>query len=315
MSDQLPPPSWPSSGTTPEASGASSPTPGSMRPPPPTADGSAPTGAPTAPPPPSGDPWSTPGTAREQAPDDWADGSGWAPPPEPPRRRSATWLLAVAVLVTLVLGGAAVGLLVGGDEPDAGEPVAGDDATGRGTANPDDAGATDAPVEPRSSETGDLTAAEAAAHRDLFEGIDASERTMIALNDDLPGSVEDLSEAELGEVRDAAGARASELRSIREDLISFDDADSDAVAAIRDAYVPHLDAWVDYAEAVSGDPTLLDRPDAALPYFDAINFTAEDFTASVATNLDDDRVPSDVADLAEEIVERGFSGGDDGTEI
>lgn len=217
----------------------------------------------------------------------------------------------LAIVLVIGVAGAAVGLLAAGDD----EVTAGSSEAASAPATTDGDGATTAPSTPRSTETGGLSGDEADAHRELFETIDESERTMLALNDDIAALTAEATDEELGAFRDQAGERADQLQDIHDHLLAIDDADSTAVAAIRDDYADHLQAWIDWSEALAGDPSLLDRPDAAAPYFQAINFTAEGFTSAVANNLDRSRVPDDVLDLADRIIDRGFGSEDSGTEI
>ncbi len=259
-------------------------------------------------------PWSVPGTPMRPGGGGppGGDPDGWAPDPSP-RRSSPRWGLVAAVVVGLVV--AAVGLSVA-------MGTSGSDPVATSTSDVASSEPGPAPTTPPSGDpsgtppdAGDLDPAVATAHRDLFAAIDESERAMIALNASTPSTTTDLGADELAAFRDEAGERADELEAVRDRLEGIDDAGSDAVTSIRDAYLVHLGDWIDWADAVADDPTLLDRPDAASPYFDAINFSAEDFAAAVANDLDRDRVPSDVRDLADEIIGRGFSSSDDGTDI
>ncbi len=316
MPDQhLPPPSWPTAPQAPDDAGGARPdvdrpVDGAPAAPPPAAPppSAPPPGAPPpGAPPPSSPPtslWSAPGQEppRQNVP------GGWAPPPTPQRPGRRGWVVVLAIVVVIGIVGAVVGLLTGADD----QATAGSSETASEPVSNDDAAT---PATPRSIETGDLSRAEAEAHRDLFETIDESERTMISLNDDIAGLSEESTDEELGAFRDTAGERAAELQDLHDALLAIDDADSTAVATIRDDYADHLQAWIDWSEALAGDPTLLDRPEAAAPYFRAINFTAEGFTSAVANNLDRSRVPDDVLDLADRIIDRGFTSEDTGTEI
>lgn len=299
MPDQhLPPPSWPTGPSSPDGPDDAPPHAGS-----PSDDHAEPPPPPTAP---GSNPWSVPG--EEPVPTDTP--GGWAPPPTPRRSGWRGWVVALAI-VALVVVGAVVGLSVGGDDEGVTAGTS-DDASRPGDG---DETAPTTPTTPRSTETGDLSTAEAEAHRVLFEAIDESERTMIGLNDLIAEAPQDASDEQLGAFRDEAGAMAGDLQDLHDDLAALDDGGSDAVSTIRDDYADHLQAWIDWSEAVAGDPTLLTRPDAAAPYFQAINFTAEGFTAAVDNNLDRSRVPNDVLDLADRIIDRGFTSEDSGTEI
>lgn len=303
----LPPPSWPS-GT----SGSSPASPdGSPPPPAPTSSRSRPGDGSAPPPPPPGDasePASSPWTTPDH---DWAGPPAEPPPPSAPDRGSSgrgqrTLVVALAAVVVLVLAGVAVVQLFPGpaDTQTAGsEPGA--------TRAPSESGRSTAPLG-----DGELSPEVARAHRELLAAIDASEQEMLALSATTPLSSEELDEEGLSAFEEAADDHVAELERIDEQLAALDTAGSDEVAAIRDDYRTHLGDWIDWGGAVASDPTLVDRPEASGPYFDAINDSADGFATSVERNLDRDAAPDDVVDLADEIIRRGFSTGeDDGTEI
>lgn len=225
------------------------------------------------------DPWAVPSPRGEDA----TPGT-WEASPAPSRRRR--WLVGLLAVVVAVVGIGVASSLVD------------DDTSGSATA------ATD------------LGPAQAEAYRTLFATIDQAELAMIGLLEATPADVGSLSDDELRAFREEAASGAGTLRDRLDDLLAQDDAGDPDVDAMRDVYGDHLQAWLDWAEALSGDPTVLDRPDARDPYYVEIDVTADDFTESVDRHLDRSRVPTDVVDRADRILQRGFtSSGDDGTEV
>jgi hypothetical protein len=79
------------------------------------------------------------------------------------------------------------------------------------------------------------------------------------------------------------------------------------VDAVREAYLPHLDSWVDYMAAVAERPELLFDGNDQQPFILLINATATTFReateAMLATGPGED-----VVELAERILDRGFRG-------
>lgn len=234
------------------------------------------------------------------------------------------------MLVVLVGAGLGLGLAPSGNDETAtstgsasadAEPVQPDTDPGAGATEPGpdsgsgDSGSGDSGA-PDPDDPGDFEPAVAQAHRDLFTTIDESERTMIELQEAMPPGTAELGDDEVTAFRDRAGEVAGQLEDLHDELEDIDDAGSADVTAIREQYLLHLQDWVDWSSALADDPTLLDRPDAAAPYSQAINDSAAFFADAVADNLDRDRAPGDAVALADEIIERGFDSGDDGgTEI
>ncbi len=98
----------------------------------------------------------------------------------------------------------------------------------------------------------------------------------------------------------------AELEELHAELETAGTADG-ANAAIRAAYLVHLQDWIDWTAAVADDPTLLLAGSGV--YGDAISESANGFTASMRDNLGDlSTLPPDLAALVTEIVVRGFTG-------
>jgi hypothetical protein len=79
------------------------------------------------------------------------------------------------------------------------------------------------------------------------------------------------------------------------------------VDEVRDAYLPHLDAWLDYLSALADEPALLFAREGQQPYILLINVTAESFRDALEALLADDPSPP-VGELAERILDDGFRG-------
>ncbi|MTV26621.1 hypothetical protein FTX61_14530 [Nitriliruptoraceae bacterium ZYF776] len=253
------------------------------------------------------------------------DVDGPPPPPWERRRRSRRtgWLVA-AVAVVLVAGGTAlaVATLGGDDEPSAAgseapeederAPDGGDGADpgpdpGSDGGPPDEVpplverGPDPAPVDP----TG--LAGLDAAFAQLLNDVDASERAMIGFQDRLAEAFlageETDPDALFTAVAEVASDAQEDLARVRRDLTV--DVDDDAVAAVRDRYVTHLDAWVAYLEAIEADPSVLagGPEDRALTV--AIDTTGDAFARELREALPEVS-DADVVALAEGIIERGF---------
>lgn len=302
-----PPPSWPDAGSPGGSSG------GSSHPPPPPPAPDAPGTVDARGPGADGDDTrATPGTDWSTPDAQWDGSLADLPPPRtdaeppPPRRRRIGLVLSLVAVAVLALGGVFAALLAGSSEPEATSSVSPPEPTGTADAAPPGAAPDD----------GDLSPAAARAHRELFTAIETSEGEMIALSTATPVSTQDLDEAGLAAFEETATEHVAELERVHDQLEALDTAGDEDVTAIRDAYLAHLEDWIDWGRAVAADPTLVDRPEAAGPYFDAINFSADGFSTAVASNLDRESAPSDVVDLADGIIRQGFSTAeDDGTEI
>jgi hypothetical protein len=144
----------------------------------------------------------------------------------------------------------------------------------------------------------------------LLEDVEASEATMLGFYDRLREEFDPtMGRDEVLAVIGAAAADAVDsLREVRVRIVPL--AGDAVVDDVRAAYLPHLDSWVDYLEAVVAEPELeLDRERAA-PYTLVINATARAFRTATEEMLDTG--PSEaVSRLAEDILDAGFRGFDD----
>lgn len=233
-------------------------------------------------------------------------GGGWAPPP-PPRRRTGLIIGIVVGVLVLILGAA---LTVGavfvstttssGSEPDAGGRVE--------VEGPDDReGAPQVPSD-------DLEAQAEA----VLETINTSEERMIAFQEVVFSSIGDDGNvgdaaADIAQEAQDAGDDLTQLRSDLRALAGGQQEGFEGLREIRDTYAEHMNAWIDYLDAVAGSPALA-TPDSeeAVPLWREIEVTGDDFVRAVETGLPEGLRP-DLQDLAEFIVERGFGGFDDGT--
>lgn len=252
-------------------------------PPPPTATGG------WAPPPP-------PGTTPSYG------SGGWRPPPAPRRRTGLVVGILVGVLAVVgVIGVGAVLLLRavdGGPVVDAPAPT------------PDaEAGVRDGRPAPEDVPTDDLEAQTSA----VLETINASEERMLAfqevvfsgIGDD--GTVGDAA-AEIGQEAQDAGNDLTAMRSDLRALAGGEAEGFDGLRDIRDTYAAHMDAWIEYLDAVAGSPALAapDSPDAQA-FWREIELSGDDFVQAVESGLPAD-LPNDLEELANFIVERGFGG-------
>lgn len=141
----------------------------------------------------------------------------------------------------------------------------------------------------------------------LFEVVDDAELVMLDFLVAMPRSEDgSLTESELDAARSVGSDAADALRDLRAQMEQFDST-GPPDEPIRDAYLAHLQVWIDYTQAVADDPTLL--LGGGGDHTQAISDTAWAFTDSIPAQLGDlSTLPSDLADLIREIVERGFSG-------
>lgn len=253
--------------------------------------------------PPSGDEPSWPQPGSEPPPPEWPSVSSDSPaspwgdqPPiiasggygpgagrQPPRGNRGL-IVAIAVAAALVLvGGIVAALVVAVDAVRDEDPVAEDTESLQ-------------PSEPAGGERNDPSDV---ALDEVLTLIDESEITMLRFQ-------EDVQVAPDVETVEAAGAEASsELRRIKAELLSVAVAGryADGVAAVRDTYIAHLEAWETFAAVTA---------DEATAYFDedgehqqAIGDTADEFVRALENELPDD-IPADLLDFAEFILDRGF---------
>lgn len=306
----------------------------------------------TTPPPPSAPGSSPPRSAHQDAlrgdqlpPPSWPNPTGgqepWLQPPAPPstppdggsgggRRGIVIGVVAVVGVLVLVLamGAGLLGTPGGGDDP-----FAGSDPTVPAVPDPDDPGGLDpeAPLGGLGGGPGQDPLAvdpslpnplpspgseEIEALEDIFEIIDDAELEMLDFMFESPVADDgSLTESELALARDVANEAVEELRALQDELEAAGTAGG-ANAAIRAAYLVHLQDWIDWTGAVAEDPTLLIVGSGA--YGTAISESADGFTASIRDSLGDlSTLPPDLAALVTEIVVRGFmgSGGDSQADI
>lgn len=152
------------------------------------------------------------------------------------------------------------------------------------------------------------SAAELAALAEVFELVDDAELVMLEFLFESPATDDgSFTESELARARDVATTAVQDLEDLRRALEGAGSADGPD-AAIRAAYLVHLQDWIDYTGAVADDPSLLLA--GAGTYDQAINESAAGFTASIRDHLGDlSTLPTELADLVTEIVVRGFAGG------
>lgn len=263
-------------------------------PPPPAATQPPPAGWP---PPPSGEPVYGAG--------------GWAPPPTKPR----TGLVIGIVLgvMVLMLGGV---LVLGGVLFSSATSTSGPELVPEGEPVPPapDLDAPDDREAPSQVPDDDVQAQSEA----VLDTINASEERMIAFQEVVfaalgqDGNVGDAA-ADIAQEAQAAGDELTQLRSDLRALAGGQQDEFEGLRDIRDTYAAHMNAWIDYLDAVAGSPALA-APDAegAAPLWREIEVTGDDFVTAVETGLPDD-LPSDLQDLADFILERGFSTGDGST--
>ena len=149
--------------------------------------------------------------------------------------------------------------------------------------------------------------------RALLTDIDTAELVMIDFNTALseafasPGPA--LTEV-AAQVADSAEQAADALVALRP--VFLGDRAGGAVESVRSAYLPHLDAWIEYLRALEEDPTILSVADDA--YLLLINATAVSFREAVEEALELELEPATRA-LAEEILDRGFRGFDEDADV
>jgi len=139
----------------------------------------------------------------------------------------------------------------------------------------------------------------------LLEGIVASEAIMLEFNEEIAARLEGVADATIALATIAATATdaTDRLRGARPGLR---DAEGDRdVDAVRSAYLPHLDAWIEYLAALAEEPGLLFTREEQQPYLLLINVTAEAF-ADALEDLLAEAPSAEVAELAERILDEGF---------
>ena len=265
--------------------------------------GWAPPGDATSEPPPPPPPpdatggWSpppSPGIERSYGP------GGWQPPPRRTRRTGLVVGIVVGVVALVVLLGAAAVLVVRNVD------VSTDVSTGSGGGP---AVGQTTPIEPQDVPADDLEAQAGA----VLRTIDTSEKRMIAfqlvVSDGLgeDGTVGDAA-AEIAKAAQDAGDDLTEIRSELRGLAGGEGSGFDGLREVRDTYATHMDAWIDYVDAIAGSPALASPGSAdAQPLWDEIERSANDFVDAMSSSLPDD-LPTDLEQLARRIIERGFGG-------
>lgn len=254
--------------------------------------------------------WSPPGDATEEPPPPPPPppppeagagvpsyGSGGWEPPKKRRRTGVIVAIVVAVVaVPLVLGALALVAVRTTEGPTPGTQEDTEVTTEPPTAVPE----------------GDETAQAEA----VLETIDESEERMLAFQRDVfaaigeDGNVGDAAE-EVAAVARSAGDDLTELRSGLRSLAEEGDGETfDVLREVRASYAEHMTAWIDYVDAVGGNPALAapQSPDSE-PFMEEINVSGEVFVEAVEDLPED--LPDRLLDLADMIVERGFSSGGD----
>lgn len=244
------------------------------------------------------------------------------PPPPPEARRRPTadapsggvrWKVVLLVLLGVLVVAVPVGLAIvsglsdesgssaasdreasedtPGDEPDAGDGAGGEDL------------AADLDLDALSGTDEQLGR--------LLVDVDESERAMIAFQDRLAetlgGPAEDGPEALVEELGDAAQTGVERLDEVRPRLA--EPVDDPEVDEVRSVYLEHHDVWADYLEAVAEQPLLIADESDSERWSLSINSSAEAFARELRDRLDDD-VASDVREVGEAILARGFDRGD-----
>ena len=169
------------------------------------------------------------------------------------------------------------------------------------------------PIEPQDVPADDLEAQAEA----VLRTINTSEERMIAfqvvVSDGLgeDGTVGDAA-AEIAQAAQSAGDDLTEIRSELRGLAGGEGRGFDGLREVRDTYAAHMDAWIEYVDAIAGSPALA-APDSsdAQPLWDEIERSADDFVQAMSSSLPDGLSP-DLEQLARFIVERGFGGVGDG---
>ncbi len=139
----------------------------------------------------------------------------------------------------------------------------------------------------------------------VLEDIVGTEALMLVFNDEVDRAFDGTSDREvaLDRIGRAAGTGAGGLLDRRPRIVAR--TAGAEVAGVREAYLPHLDSWVSYLEAVADQPELLLRTDDLQPYILRINATAEVFRLALEELLAAGP-PAAAAELAERILDDGF---------
>jgi len=144
----------------------------------------------------------------------------------------------------------------------------------------------------------------------LFEEIEQSEGAMLGYYGRLREELDPTMGSDEVRVVTAAAAvdAAASLREIRARIVPL--TGDGVVDDVRAAYLPHLDSWVDYLDAVADAPDLEFDRERAAPFTLVINTTANGFRVAAEVMLETG--PSEaVRQLAEAILDEGFRGFDE----
>lgn len=249
------------------------------------------------------------------------DGTDHGHPGTPVGSRGRGRTIATIVVVVLVVV-AGLGWAVQRAD-DAADPVVGSGAPDLPDAVPDEPGAVPGPGGGLGGGQGNDPLAvdpalpnplpsprpeEVVALQDVFALIDDAELVMLDFIFTSPTSDDgSFTESELALATEVATEAAAALRALQAELVAAG-TDDGAAAQIREAYLTHLQDWIDWTSAVADDPRLLLAGGGT--YNAAISTSADGFTASIRDSLGDlSSLPDDLAALVTEIVVRGFTGG------
>jgi len=224
------------------------------------------------PPPAPGTRWDAPAGGPVDPP------AGVAPAVARPRRRRVRRVLLTVVLVVLVAGGGFLGGLA----------------------------ASDRMVVPSLLRADTVEDAEREADLiGLLEDIVGTEGVMLAFNTEVEDRLADAPGEDSARlvVATAAARGLGGLEALRPSVLAR--SDGGRVGEVRDVYLPHLDAWIEYFAALAERPSLLFEGDGQQPYLLLINATAEEF-ADVLEALLDEGPSARAAELAERILDDGF---------
>jgi hypothetical protein len=142
---------------------------------------------------------------------------------------------------------------------------------------------------------------------ELLETVIRTEGEMLAFNDAVAEQLGDAQDEEtaFAGIASAAASASDELAELRPVVV--EQRGHPAIDDVRTAYLPHLDAWIDYLAALAERPELLFSDEDQQPFLLDINATAADFSDALEALLASDPV-AEVAQLAQRILDDGFRG-------
>lgn len=143
----------------------------------------------------------------------------------------------------------------------------------------------------------------------LLELVIRTEGEMLAFNDAVADRLGDAQDEEtaFATVASAAASASNELIELRPVVV--EQTGHPAIDDVRTAYLPHLDSWIDYLSALAERPALLFSGEEQQPFLLDINATAADFSDALEGLLAS-HPATEVAELAERILDDGFRGMD-----